>query len=640
ASILQGVETNFEIDIFKPIIDKIIIFADKNKKSSLSDIYAVADHVRSAVFAVAEGILPSNEERGYVVRKVIRKAVWHGNKIGIKELFLYKLVAVVCSVMKNAYPELEKKKEAIVAVISSEEEKFSNTVESGLEKLNYLIKNLKKNHKKSVAGKDVFQLYDTFGFPHELTKKVAQENGLDIDQPGFQAALEEQRQRSKAASNIKGEVFSKDRAMLKNLKATGFIGYDRLKADSKIIAIFDPGLEKSLKKTDTGKAVIVTGQTPFYGKGGGQVADRGFVFFGRSEAEVYDVKMLDERVLHFIQAKKGSFSLGDKVTLVVDKENREDIARNHTATHLLQAALRVVLGNHIEQAGSYVGSDKLRFDFNHFKALTKNEIAKVEELVNGYIMANSKLNARITSYEQAKKDGALALFTEKYQDEVRVVNIASLSSELCAGSHVSSTGEIGFFKITAETSSSGGIRRIEAITGYKALKYVQEKESLLRHLLDSLVVDESGAVKKIEELMESQRIALAYKVKFAQQDIDAEAAKLISQSSMIKNTAFIAVKLDKDIDYISNLLDRIKVKSKSNSVIVLYSIEDKIQLVIGITADLIERGFDARNLIKKISGVIEGGGGGRADFVKAGGRNINGIEHAVDIIKKEIEALP
>ncbi|MDP8253697.1 MAG: alanine--tRNA ligase [Candidatus Kaelpia aquatica] len=637
ASVLQGVDTNFKIDIFIPIVKEIDVQIKNSKSRSDLDVYAIADHIRAVSFAIAEGVLPSNEEKGYVVRKIIRKAVWHGYKMGLKDLFLYKLVAVVSSVMKAAYPELEKRCEYISSVVKSEEERFQNTIDSGLMRLNDLMDKLKKDKKDRIAGEDVFKLYDTFGFPYELTRKVAQEEGFKIDLNGFNQALDKQKERSKSSSQMKDEIFSKDKELLREVVLTDFIGYEDNICESQIAAIFNTELNESFTEVDSGEAVILTAKTPFYGKGGGQAADKGKLSSRDFIAEVFDVKNVDDRVLHFVKIIKGKIRDKSKVFFIVDKEQRLAIARNHTATHLLHVALREVLGAHIEQAGSSVGPHKLRFDFNHFKALSSEEIEEVENEVNKHILANLKVNTKNVSFEQAKKEGAMALFSEKYGDKVRVVDILGVSKELCGGTHVDYTGDIGLFKIISETSSSGGVRRVEAITAREARTYFKSKESTLKQVLDLLTTTESKVVKEVEGLMKTVCLSQEHSKNLEKGDIDKEAEGLIIKSEKIEDLLFIVREIDGEADYISLLSDKIKTKSKNNTIIMLYSfIDGKVKLVLSLTKDLAGKGFDARVMLDKISTLIDGGGGGRAEFVKAGGKDITRIKEAIDLIRKEI----
>ncbi len=641
ASVLQGVKTNFETDIFKPIINEITSLIDK-KVDSAFHINAIADHIRAVTFAIADGVFPSNEERGYVIRKIIRKAFWHGYKLGLDGTFLYKIVPVVAAVMKPAYPEIEKRRENIARIVKAEEERFQNTLDTGLVKLNDLIKIERSKSKNILPGEKIFQLYDTYGFPYELTAEIAHDAGFEIDSEGFQKALDNQRRRSKGKSNLPASVFiMKDKELLGNLPETEFSGYGLLKLESKVVGIFNFDLTQKLPAAESGQdAVIVVEKSPFYAESGGQIADRGEISNSSFKAAVYNARIKDLRILHFVKINKGSVKINDKVKLEVDVERRLAIARNHTATHLLQAALRKILGGHVEQSGSFVGPDKLRFDFTHFKALTKDELNWIEKLVNSCIMDNHKLNIVFLPFQQAKEEGALAFFAEKYRDEVRVVEIPSVSKELCGGTHVDYTGQIGLFKIVSETSSSSGIRRIEAVTGSEALEYIEKEQELLTAVLEILKTDKSKAVGTLEGLFKTARAAGKHNKEADEKEIERCAQGLIDKAVKIKNVSFIAGSPGegKDKEFMARILDRIKIKSGTSTIIVLYSIvDDKPVFIIGLTDDLVKKGLDARDFVKVVSGFIKGGGGGRADFAQAGGKDASGMNKVIKKIKEEIE---
>jgi len=641
ASVIQDVNTNFEIDIFKPIIDEIVSLIDK-KGDLTFHINAIADHIRAVVFAIADGVFPSNEERGYVIRKIIRKAFWHGYKLGLDDTFLYKIVPVVVSVMKPAYPELEMRRENISRIVKAEEERFQNTLDTGLVKLNDLIKVEKGKNQNILPGEKVFQLYDTHGFPYELTAEIAHDAGFKIDSEGFKKALDNQRQRSKGKSNLANSVFIvKDKELLEDLPETEFLGYDLLKLESKVVGIFNFDLTQKLPMAKSGQdAVIVVEKSPFYAESGGQIADRGEISNNSFKAELYNTRIKDLRILHFVKVNKGSVRINDQVKLEVDVKKRLDTARNHTATHLLQAALRKILGEHVEQSGSFVGPDKLRFDFTHFKALTKDEISWIEKLVNSYVMENHKLNIVFLPFKQAKEEGALAFFTEKYRDEVRVVEISSISKELCGGTHVDYTGQIGLFKIISETSSSSGIRRIEAVTGNGALEYIEKEQELLSTVLEILKTDRSKAVEILENLFKTARLAGKRSREVDEKEIEKCVQELIAEAIKIRNVTFITGSLgeDKNKEFMARLLDRIKIKSGTNTAIVLYSIiNDKPEFLIGLTDDLVKKGLNARDIVKVVSGFIKGGGGGRADFAQAGGKDASGMSKVIKKIREELE---
>ncbi len=639
AALMQDVGTNFEIDIFAPLINEIKKIAPKIKKEGNSHINAIADHLRAVVFAISDGVFPSNEERGYVIRKIIRKAYWHGYKIGIDKIFLYRLVPAVVKSMKSAYPELEKRSENIAQIIKSEEEKFQNTLEIGLERLRSIMLELKKKKTKIISGEKVFQLYDTFGFPFELTKEMAEENGFKIDFDSFQKKLETQRQRSKGRSQIDSRIFSKAKDLFGDLSKTEFVGYDKLDESSEVIAIFDSGLKKIINELKDGESgYILVRKTPFYAESGGQTADRGVIESKNFKAVVLNVQPKDGRVLHLIKVEKGKLNIKDKVSLKVEADIRMDTARNHTATHLLQAALRKILGEHVEQSGSYVAPDRLRFDFTHFKALTANEINWVEEQVNKYIMQNDDVKSYALSFKDAKKKGALAFFSDKYQDIVRVIEIGSYSKELCAGTHLKATGEAGLFKIITESSSSSGVRRIEALTGRGAYTDMKYQEEIVKDIAGLLKVGKERLLPQLKIVLDdlSKKEKQAQSQKYS--DIDALVIKLKNNASKIKDITFISALVDNEEEFLADLMDRIKIASSNKTVTMLYSKpKGKLKILLGLSADIAKSGADARALVKKISPLIGGGGGGRADFVIAGGKNTSNIDRAIEVVKNELE---
>jgi alanyl-tRNA synthetase len=636
ASVLQNVRTNFEIDIFKPIIKEILALC-KEKNPDRYHLNAIADHIRAASFAVGDGVYPSNEDRGYVIRKIIRKASWHGYKLGIREEFLYKLVPVVAGVMKSAYPELEKKRENIAQIIKAEEERFLNTLETGLEKIENLIQEVKARGENVIPGEKVFQLYDTFGFPYELTEEIAHQKGLELDHAGFEESLKKQRERSKEKSQLKQEIFTPNEVIL-TLPETEFIGYEKLTCEEEVLEILDEDLNKSLEGIKKGdSAVLVFKTTPFYGESGGQVGDQGIIYNSGFKGFVKDTKVNEGRILHFIEVQEGSLKKQDKVKLEVDKDKRMDTARNHTATHLLHYALRKVLGEHVEQSGSYVSWDGFRFDFTHFKALTPQELNWVEELVNLCVINNDPVNIKVMPFEEAKKEGVLALFTEKYKEIVRVIEIGDYSKELCGGTHVNSTGQIGLFKIVSESAVASGIRRIEAVTGRKAYSYIKEEEEILEELLMVLKTDKSRATEQLRNLIAKMKEMESQLMKYRLQELDSLAEKLLQESEEIEGVKYLSRKIDDDPKLLGVLVDKLREKGKKQTAVLLFTVKDeKLNLLLGFTPDLVDKGLDARQIIKKISPLIKGGGGGRKDFVQAGGRDYSRIEEVIKTVREEI----
>ena len=637
ASVMQGVMTNFEIDIFRPIVNEIHALCKNRTNKDRFHINAIADHVRAITFAIGDGVYPSNEDRGYVIRKIIRKASWHGYKLGIKEEFLYRIVPVVVNVMKSAYPELEKKRENIAQIIKAEEERFLNTLETGILKIESAIHEVKSQNKKLIPGDKVFQLYDTYGFPYELTKEIAEEKGIVVDEQGFKTCLDKQRQRSKEMSHLKQEIFSAHKIIL-NLPQTEFIGYERLESEEEVVEILDEKLSttiESLGKDQRG--VVVFKKTPFYGESGGQVGDRGLIYNSDFKGEVYDTKLNEDRILHYIQVIKGTVKKGDRVKLEVDKEKRLDTARNHTATHLLHYALRKVLGEHVEQAGSYVWWEGFRFDFTHFKAVSEQELKWIEELVNLCVINNDPVKVRVIPFEQAKKEGVLALFTEKYKEIVRVIEIGDYSKELCGGTHLKSTGQIGLFKINSESAVASGIRRIEAVTGRVAYNYIREQEEILQELLVTLKTDKSRVNEQLKNLLAKVKDMESQLMKYKLQELDSQAEKLLKEAQEVKGVKYLFREMNDDPKFLGLLVDKLKEKGKRQTAVVLFTIRDnRVNLLLGFTPDLVDKGIDARQIVKKISPLIKGGGGGRKDFVQAGGKDYSRIQEVTDIIKQEI----
>jgi len=623
AAVLQGVQTNFEIDIFKPIVREIEREAGSRKLEAGNAVYAIADHIRAVVFAITDGVLPSNEERGYVVRKLIRKAAWHGRSLGLEDKFLYKLVPVVTRVMGEAYPDLITRRENISQIVMAEEERFRNTLEDGLNILNNLIAGLKEKNIKQICGEEAFKLYDTYGFPVELTELIATGKGLSVDKEGFAVKMEEQKKRSKDKSTMKGDVFSLEMEQKLHLPEfrTNFIGYDNYEILSKIEAIIIGNtLVDSAEKGDA--VIIVLDKTPFYAEQGGQIADTGKISAANLEVEVDDVKKASKAILHFGKITRGRLKLKDEVSARVDSERRLDIARNHTATHLLQSALREVLGTHIEQSGSWVGADGLRFDFTHFKPVTDEQLERIEELVNAHIRNNDGLNSEITDIATAKKKGALAFFGEKYEEKVRLVSVGEYSKELCGGIHLNSTGQIGVFIILNESSVAQGIRRIEAVTGRGAY-------SKIRHL-HSIVKGISAEYKVPREKILDYMGELSQRIKFLDKEINKlkldhfkkiEAQDLIDKADNLEGVKLIFCERDESVEILREYMDILKAKAEKNAFIILSSDSDsRSTVLIGVTQDL-SKSMDAASSARFAAGLIAGSGGGRKDLAQAGSKD-------------------
>lgn len=638
AAVMQGVETNFETELFQPIVKEIIREAGPRGISNKRFVYAVSDHIRPVVFAIYDGVLPSNEERGYVIRKIIRKSVLHLRALGIKKPFLNKLVPVLAQVMKDPYPQLNKRKEDIAQVILAEERNFITTLDSSNE---LLKKGLAEfvNRAGSLSEGDVekasvvaFGLYDTYGIPWELTKDWSEAQGIKLSRQIFDRELNQQKERSKSESVMKGDVFgAKD--IDYRVKETGFFGYDSSLAEAKILAIIKD--DAPVRKTAKGDSVsIILDKSVFYPEGGGQVGDTGKLVKGKNLFEVLDTKKAGKAILHIGRVLEGSFKKNDFVAAEIDSERRLSTARNHTATHLLQAALRKVLGVHVQQQGSFVGEDRLRFDFTHFRGLDKTELMRVEGLVNNFVMNNYRVRVKEKTLQQARKSGALAFFGEKYGNKVRVVSIDDISSELCAGTHLDCTGQTGLFKIIQESSVASGIRRIEAVTGTHAYKIINEREETLEDIASVLntsagrIVQELGRrnarLKELEKQLNSKELGSL------KDGLD----EFLREAEAVGDIKVIAsVRDNLNMDLLRKGIDLIKEKTENTVAILGSRFPDRVLLVIGVTEDLCQKGFDACGLIKSAAEFIGGSGGGRKDFAQAGGNNPQGLQKAIQELK-------
>ncbi len=632
AAVMQGVLTNFEIDIFKPIINEIEREAGSKKLEARNAVYAVADHIRAVTFAIADGVLPSNEERGYVVRKLIRKAAWHGRSLGMEGRFLYKLVPLIANVMNAPYPDLNARRENISQIVLAEEERFRNTLEEGLNILNNLIGELKEKKNNLVSGEDAFRLYDTYGFPLELTELIAAGEGLGVDKTGFNSRMEGQRKKSKEKSKMAKEIFATDKISLKDefkaslSRRSEFLGYESLEIETKIGDIAKDG--QSIGEAGVGEEVgIVLDETPFYAEAGGQAADTGIIEGENKKVEINNALRLGNCTVHLGKVVKGKIKNGDVVLAKVDRERRLDIMRNHTATHLLQAALRRVLGEHIQQAGSLVEPQRLRFDFTHFKAIDDEQLERVEELVNDFIRRNDKLNFETMELELARKSGALAFFGEKYEEEVRVVNIGDYSKELCGGTHLNYTGEIGLFLVLNEYSVAQGVRRIEAITGREAYSKIRQLHSLVKKISSDYKISPenipdylagiSGRIKAYEKEMKAFKLDSFRKL---------EAEELIDKASIIEGIKLVFKRLDEPVEVLREYVDILKEKAAKNAFIILSSgYETRTTVLIGFTPDL-AKVMDAAASARFVAEIIAGSGGGRKDLAQAGSKDVEGLK--------------
>lgn len=633
-AIVQGKLSDFETELFSPIIDYICEFtALKYGNDTQKDVYfrIIADHIRAITFLISEGILPTNEGRGYILRRLIRRAYRHGRLLNINNPFLYRLAGVVVDLMHSTYPELKPQIQYISSVILSEERRFESTLDTGLFLLSEWIEKLKNQERKEIPGDIVFKLYDTYGFPLELTAEIAAENGLTIDQEGYTRLLETQQAKARAAwQSMAVEIPLVFKEIEAEFGDTEFLGYKKSKVNAKVLALVKD--EKRVEKSFANEEIIiVTDRTVFYAEAGGQVGDTGWIINSKGfKAEVVSTKKYaGNSILHYCKIKEGTIKVGDRVTLSIDIEKRLATARNHTATHLLQASLRQVLGMHVRQAGSLVEPARLRFDFTHFQPLSQQELDKVEELVNEKILLNLPVKTYYTSLEEAQAKGAIALFDEKYGDKVRVVQIDDFSMELCGGTHLSNTGEIGLFIITSSTAVGAGVRRIEAVTGKYAYKYIKEWKNLLERSAEDLKCDFSQIPARIQRLIQDNRRLEKeierVKIEGAFFSLD----DLISKAIKKDDVNLIVQKIPNSTrSTLLSIADRLRIQLKK-SVVVLSSVtEGKVNIVVLVTEDLTDR-IHAGNLAQKIASLVNGSGGGRADLGQGGGRDVARLDEAL-----------
>ena len=638
ACVLQGVDNLFEVDTVRRILDTVCEIAGKtygaDKKNDVS-IRVVTDHIRSATFMIADGVIPSNEGRGYVLRRILRRACRHGKLLGINRMFLEELCKIVISQNENAYPELKTKYDYVLKVVRLEEERFNATIDAGLGILAGIIETATAEGKTVISGEDAFKLYDTFGFPIDLTREIAEEKGLSIDEEAFVALMNEQKTRARAArGNISGWS-DNSKSLLENLPATEFLGYEANECCGKILSIFVDN--EAVDTVSEGECTVVTDKTVFYGEGGGQVGDTGVITLGETTLAVIDTKKANGIFLHECRVENGSVKVGDTVTLSIDVARRNSIRRNHSSAHLLQAALRTVLGTHVEQAGSYVDEHRVRFDFTHLSAMTREELDRVEALVNTAILTAEGCQTIVTSPDEAKKMGAMALFGEKYGDVVRVVKIGSTSTELCGGTHVSSTGEIGLFKIISETSVAAGVRRIEGTTGLGVLALLEEKQQIINDTASVLKVPNPNTIAKKAESVQGELKATKRELESANARLaQIKTESLLSGIKPVGKFLLLTATVDVKPDAARALCDSVKAKH-SNGIAVLAVVNDgKLNFVAAAGKDAVAAGAHCGNILREVSAITGGKGGGRPDSAMSGGRDIDKIDEA---LKKAEEIL-
>lgn len=643
AAVVQDVDSIFDVDTILALRSKVCQLSGKEYKKEYKwdvSIRIVTDHIRSATFMISDGIMPTNEGRGYVLRRIIRRAARHGKLLGIEGAFLSKLSETVIEGSRDGYPELEEKKEFIFNVLDQEESKFAKTIDQGLSILNEMEQTMEKEGKKELSGADAFKLYDTYGFPLDLTTEILEEKGFGVDNAGFEAAMAEQKDKARKArktTNYMGADVTVYESIDPSI-TTEFVGYDKLTHESKI-TVLTTETELAEALTDGQTGTVIVEETPFYATMGGQNGDTGVITVKDGEFEVKDtVKLLGGKVGHIGTVTRGMLKVGDIATLSVDALKRGDTCKNHSATHLLQKALRTVLGSHVEQAGSYVDGERLRFDFSHFSAMTPEELEKVENIVNEKIAENIVVDTQVMTMEEAKKTGAMALFGEKYGDTVRVVMMGDFSKEFCGGTHVKNTGAIGAFKILSESGVAAGVRRIEALTGNGVMKYYKEMEDKLHEVSKALKATPANVVEKAEHLLAENK-ALHGEL----ESMKSKAAKdalgdVMNQVTEVKGVKLLAAKVSGvDMNGLRDLGDQLKEKLGEGVILLASDLEGKVNLVAMATEDAMKKGAHAGNLIKGIAGLVGGGGGGRPNMAQAGGKNPDGIEAAIAEAKKVLD---
>ncbi|KAB3537336.1 alanine--tRNA ligase [Alkaliphilus pronyensis] len=645
ACIMQDVDSIYDIDtmsyILKKVCEELGIKYKENVKNDIS-ICIITDHIRSISFLISDGVIPSNEGRGYVLRRLLRRAARHGKLLGKNDLFLYKLVDAVIDMFGDAYEELKEKKSYIKKVIEVEEERFQETINQGLEILNGYILDMEKSDEINLSGEKAFKLYDTFGFPLELTKEILQEKGMDLKEDSFQEEMAKQRSRARSArTDVDTKGWKEDvlASINKDLQSN-FIGYEETETKTTVIAIIkDNKLVE--EATSEEEVIVILEDTPFYGEGGGQVGDCGELINDSFTGLVATAKKAaNDTVLHYVKVTDGALKNGEVVRARVSKEQRHNTARNHTATHLLHRALKSLIGDHIQQAGSLVTPDRLRFDFTHFEPLKTEELKAIEKEINDRIMEALKVKVFQDTLQEAKKQGAEALFGEKYGDLVRVVKTGDYSTELCGGTHVNNTSEIGLFVLISEGGIAAGVRRIEAITGKEAYKYFKEQQNTLNTVSELIKAQQGQVLNRIEalvnDLREKDREISKLKDQLANSSID----EILSNSIVINDkTIFINNVGDASMDDLRKLTDSLKERLESG-VIILSAVKDgKVSFVASVTKDLISKGIKAGNLVKEAAKITGGGGGGRPDMAQAGGKDTSKVNEALATVKKLLQEL-
>lgn len=635
AVVVQDVDSIFDVDTIKALRDRICDMAGVTYKESEKkdvSIRLITDHIRSVTFMTSDGILPSNEGRGYVLRRLLRRAARHGRLLGIKGSFLAELSKTVIDVSKDAYPELADKQEHIFATLNKEEENFNRTIDQGLSILGNFVDEIKKSGSNKLSGENAFKLYDTYGFPLDLTKEILEEEGMTVDEEGFNSCMQIQRETARKARKVTNYMGA-DATVYEQIPVsieTEFVGYDRLSHESPIVAITNENAVAD-KLTEGEAGSILVAETPFYATMGGQCGDTGIISTPNATFVVKDtVKVVGGKTAHIGYVESGDFSVNEKVVLSVDSDRRGLTCKNHSATHLLQKALKIVLGGHVEQAGSYVDCDRLRFDFTHIKAMTREEIAKVEAIVNEEIEKDLQVRTDIMTLDEAKKTGAMALFGEKYGDTVRVVTMGEFSKELCGGTHVANTNVIGNFKIVSEQGVAAGVRRIEALTSKGAIDYYNRLEEELNAAANAAKTEPAKLAEKITSMLAEIKSLQSENQKLKDKMAKSSVGDAMADAVEVSGIKILPVKVkDVDMNALRTLGDDFKAKLGSSVIILASDMGDKVNLIVMATDDAVEKGAHAGNIIKEIAPMVGGGGGGRPNMAQAGGKNPAGIDEAL-----------
>ncbi|MEH7146709.1 MULTISPECIES: alanine--tRNA ligase [Priestia] len=642
-SVIQDVQTNFDTDLFMPIIEATEnISGAKYRTNDEQDtaFKVIADHIRTVTFAVGDGALPSNEGRGYVLRRLLRRAVRYAKKLNINRPFMYELVPVVGEIMVDFYPEVKEKTDFIQRVVKNEEERFHETLNDGLAILATVIKKEKAQNSDTVQGEDVFRLYDTYGFPVELTEEYAEDENMKIDHAGFEREMEAQRERARAARQDSSSMQVQGGVLGEVTVASEFVGYDRNEVETVVEAIIVEG--ELVDRAEAGtEAQVILSQTPFYAESGGQIADQGTIQSAAGTAEVKDVqKAPNGQNVQTVSVTSGELVKGETYKATLDEENRSAIVKNHTATHLLHQALKDTLGTHVNQAGSLVTADRLRFDFSHFGQVTQEELEKIEQIVNEKIWDSISVQIENKAIDEAKAMGAMALFGEKYGDIVRVVQVGDYSLELCGGCHVPNTSVIGLFKIVSESGIGAGTRRIEAVTGKAAYQLMNDQVGLLKEAAAKVKSNPRDLVGRVEGLLEEIRNLQRENDSLSTKLGNIEAGNLVDRVQNINGVNVLAAKVNAtDMNNLRAMVDDLKQKLES-AVIVLASPQgEKVNIIAGVTKDLIAKGHHAGKLVKEVATICGGGGGGRPDMAQAGGKDASQIEKALGTVEEWVKSV-